>query len=80
MSKTLSEKENSEPKPNPNQASGRTVQESNHTPGIFSGANIGVINIQNFVLSEAYGSKKSSHISLPNKRRRHVIESPDEED
>ena len=80
MSKILSGKENSEPKPNPNQSSGRTVQDFNQTPGIFSGANIGVINIQNFVLSEASGSKQSSHISLPNKRRCHVIESSDEED
>ena len=79
MSKILSGKENSEPKPDPNQSSGRTVQDFNQTLGIFSGANIGVINIQNFVLSEASGSKQSSHISLTNKRRRHVFESSDED-
>ena len=80
MSKTVSGQENSEPKPNPNQSSGRTVQETKQIPCIFSGAKIGVINIQNFVISEASGSKQSSHISLPCKRRRHVIESSDEED
>ena len=80
MSKILSGKENLGPKPNPNQSSGRTVPESNQTPGIFSGANIGVINIHNFILSKASGSKQPSNISIPNKRRRHVIESSDEED
>ena len=87
MSKILSGKENSRPKPKAetaeekpqNQSSG-TVQESIQTNGIFSGASIGVINIQNLVLPEASGSKHAAQISAPKKRRRHVIESSDEED
>ena len=88
MSKMLSGKENSRPKPKAetaeekpqNQSSG-TVQESIQTNGIFSGASIGVINIQNVVLPEASGSKHAAQISAPKKRRRpHVIECSDEED
>ena len=62
MSKILSGKENSRPKPKAetgeekpqNQSSG-TVHEPIQTNGIFSGASIGVINIQNLVLPEASG-------------------------
>ena len=80
MSNILSAKENSSPKPKAetaeekpeNQASG-TDQESIQTNGIFSGASIGVINIQNLVLPEASGSKHAAQISAPKKRRRHVI-------
>ena len=39
-----------------------------------------MINIQNLVLPEASGSKHAAQISAPKKRRRHVIESSDEED
>jgi len=88
MSKILSGKENSRPKPkaetaeeNPQNQSSGTVQESIQTNGIFSGASIGVINIQNLVLPEASGSKHATQkFSAPKKRRRHVIESSDEED
>ena len=87
MSKILSGKENSRLKPKAdsaeekpqNQSSG-TVQESIQTNGIFLGASIGVINIQNLVLPEASGSKHAVEISAPQKRRRHVMESSDEED
>ena len=87
MSKILSEKENSRPKPKAETAeeklqsqSSGTVQESIQTNGIFSGASIGVINIQNLVLAEASGSKHAAQISALKKSRRHVIESSDEED
>ena len=39
-----------------------------------------MINIQNLVLPEASGSKHAAQISAPKNRRRHVIESSDEED
>jgi len=86
MSKILSGKENSRPKPKAetaeeklqNQSSG-TIQESTQTNGTFSGASIGVINIQNLVLPEASGWKHAAQISAK-KRCRHVIESLDEED
>ena len=87
MSKILIGKENSRPKPKaekaeekPQNRSSGTVQESIQTNGIFSGASIGVINAQNVVLPEASGSKHAAQISAPKKRRRHVIESSDEED
>ena len=77
MSNILSAKENSSPKPKAetaeekpqNQSSG-TVQESIQTNAIFSGASIGVINIQNLVLPEASGSKHAVQISAVKKRRR----------
>ena len=86
MSKILSGKENSRPKTKAetaeekpqNQSSG-TIQESIQTNGIFSGASIGVINIQNLVLPEASGVKHAAKISAK-KRRHHVIESSDKED
>jgi len=87
MSKILSGKENSRPKPKAETAEEKlqsqstgTVQESIQTNGIFSGASIGVINIQNLVLPEASGSKHAAQISALKKNRRHVIESSDEED
>ena len=86
MSKILSGKENSRPKPKaetavekPQTQSSGTVQESIQTNGTFSGASIGVINIQN-VLPEASGLNHAAQISAPKKRRRHVIESSDEKD
>ena len=86
MSKILSGNENSKPKqqkaPERNlqyQFVDSTTQESIQTHGIFSGANIGVINIQNLVLPEASGPQQTSRTSVPKKRRHHVIESSDEE-
>ena len=88
VSKILSGKENSRPKPKAetaeekpaqNQSSG-TVQETIQTNGMFSGLSIGVIDIQNLVLPEASCSKHTVQISALKKRRRHVIESSDEED
>ena len=86
MSKTLSGNENSTPKQQKapernlqNQFVGSTTQESIQTHGIFSGANIGVINIQNLVLHEVCGSQQTSRTSVPKKQRHYVIESSDEE-
>ena len=63
------------------QTSDATVQESIQTQGIFSGASIGVINIQNLVLPGTSGSKQASEIhATPKKRRYHIIQSSDEED
>jgi len=77
MSKILSEKENSRPKPKaetaeekPQNKSSGTVQESIQTNGIFSGASMGVINIQNLVLPEASGSKHAAQISAPKKKKK----------
>ena len=85
MSKILSGKENTQPKASKKspkkQTSDATVQESIQTQGIFSGASIGVINIQNLVLPGTSGSKQASEIyTTPKKRRHHIIESSDEED
>ena len=85
MSKILSGKENTQPKASKKspkkQTSDATVQESIQTQGIFSGASIGVINIQNLVLPGTSGSKQASEIyATPKKRRHHIIESSDEED
>ena len=73
MSKILSGKENSAPKqqkaPEENLQNqfGGSTQESIQTYGIFSGASIGVINIQNLVLPEASGSQQCSRSSVPKK-------------
>ena len=89
MSKILSGKENnSKPKPKPNapkeniqaHSSSSNVQRSIPTSSLFSGASIGVLNIQNLVLPEASSSNRALDISAQKKRRRHVIESSDEED
>ena len=83
MSKILSGKENnSKPKPKPNapkeniQAHSRSsnVQRSIPTSSLFSGASIGVLNIQNLVLPETSSSNRALGISTQKKRRRHVIE------
>ena len=89
MSKILSGKENnSTPGPKPNalkenfqaHSSSSNVQGSTPTSSLFSGASIGVLNIQNLVLPEASSSNQALGISAQKKRRRHVIESSDEED
>ena len=88
MSKILSGKENnSTPGPKPNalkenfqaHSSSSNVQGSTPTSSLFSGASIGVLNIQNLVLPEASSSNQALGISAQKKRRRHVIESSDEE-
>ena len=89
MSKILSGKENnSTPGTKPNapkenfqaHSSSSNVQGSTPTSSLFSGASIGVLNIQNLVLPEASSSNQALGISAQKKRRRHVIESSNEED
>jgi len=46
----------------------------------FPGQSIGMLNIQNVVLPEAFSSNQALVISAQKKRRRHVIESSNEED
>ena len=86
MSQILSGKENFKPKPKPDalktESSGSIVQGSIQTHGLFSGASIGVINIQNLCFPEAVSSRNQAPIASVStaKKRRHVIYSSDEED
>ena len=55
-------------------------QESIPTRSVISAAGIGMLNIQNCVLPEASSSNQVLGISAQKKRRRHVIESSEEDD
>ena len=90
MSKVLSGKENNKPKPQPNvrkenpplpaQLISSNIQGSMPTSTLFSGASIGVLNIQNLVLPESTSLDQAPSISAAKKLRRHVIQSSDKED